>query len=213
MIYGILITLCVAGIPAFPQSAPPQDHGPRPAHPGHSAEHYRKTLEHPERDGWQKPQEVVAALALQKGEVVVDLGARTGYFSRRFAALGAKVWAVDIEPQLVEHLRASSPPGVEARLARPDDPGLPPKSVDTIFICNVLHHIDHRGAYLPKLKQALKPGGRIVVLEFLPGDLPVGPPAQYKISEAEMDAEMAAVGLRRTRSLGKLPYQYFFEYR
>ncbi len=183
------------------------------AHPGHSAAHYAKTLEDPKRDQWQRPDQVVQALRLRRGEVVADIGAGTGYFSRRMATQGAHVLAVDIDPELLNRLKELSSASVETRLARPDDPGLEPASVDTIFICNVLHHIANRGDYLPKLKRSLKNGGRIVVLEFWDRPLPVGPAEQYKIPPNRLDAEMQAIGLKRNRSLGDLPYQYFFEYR
>jgi len=169
-------------------------------------------LDSKDREEWQKPHEVVQALALRPDEVIADIGAGTGYFSRRFAHHAGKVLAVDIEPKLLAEVRKNAPPNLETIVAAPDDPKLPPASADTIFFCNVLHHIDRRPAYYAKLARALKPGGRIVIVEFYKKPLPVGPPVAMKLSEAEIEAELRAAGFRKTKEHGFLPYQYFFEF-
>jgi len=184
--------------------APHQHHPPRPER------EYARALENPSRDAWQKPQEVIAALELKPDEVVADIGAGTGYFARRFARQVGKVYAVDVSEGFLRQAREGAPANLETILAAPDDPRLPPASVDTIFFCNVLHHIGNRAAYYPKLDRALKPGGRIVILEFYKKKLPVGPPESMKLSEAEVIAELEAAGFRKARSFGFLPYQYFF---
>jgi ubiquinone/menaquinone biosynthesis C-methylase UbiE len=120
-----------------------------------------------------------------------------------------KVYAVDIDAKLLEAAMKDAPKNVEAVLATPDDPMLPAASVDTIFFCDVLHHIDGRAAYYPKLAKALKPGGRIVAIEFYKKPLPLGPPESMKISEEELVAELKAAGFRKTNSFDFLPYQYF----
>ena len=123
-------------------------------HMQHSAEEYAKVLDDPERDAWQKPEDVVRALGLKAGATVADLGAGTGYFTVRFAGpVGTKgrVLAVDIDPKLLERVReraASLKLGnVETVLAAADDPHLLGGSVDVIFICDVIHHIENRPAY------------------------------------------------------------------
>jgi arsenite methyltransferase len=181
-------------------------------HPPRSAEEYKHVLDSKDREEWQKPHEVVQALALRPDEVIADIGAGTGYFSRRFAHHAGKVLAVDIEPKLLAEVRKNAPPNLETIVAAPDDPKLPPASADTIFFCNVLHHIDRRPAYYAKLARALKPGGRIVIVEFYKKPLPVGPPVAMKLSEAEIEAELRAAGFRKTKEHGFLPYQYFFEF-
>lgn len=186
---------------------------PHQNHPPRDAGEYAKVLEASSRDAWQKPHEVIQALALKKDEVVADIGAGSGYFTRRLARHAAKVYAVDIDAKLLEKTKASSPENVETVLASPDDPKLTPGSVDTIFICNVLHHIEGRPGYYAKLKAALKPGGRIVNIDFYKRKLPVGPPVSMKLSEKEVEAEFKAAGFALDKSHSFLTHQYFLEFR
>jgi predicted methyltransferase len=89
------------------------------------------------------------------------------------------------------------------------DPHLPEHSVDIVFFCDVLHHIENRAAYYPKLAKALKPGGRIVVIDFYKKDLPIGPPPSMKLSDAEVIAELGNAGFTLASRLDILPYQYY----
>ena len=196
----ILITVCAA---AAAQTAH-QNHPPR------SAEEYKRALNDPRRDEWQKPHEVIQALGLKPGDAVADIGAGTGYFSLRFARHAGKVYAVDISESLLEWTRKGAPENLTGVLAAPDDPKLSAGSVDLIFFCNVLHHVENRAAYYPKLERALKPGGRIAILEFYKKKLPVGPPESMKLTESEVIAELEAAGFKKTSSFEFLPYQYFF---
>lgn len=187
---------------------PHQDHHP-------SSGEYAKVLEDPSRDEWQKPHDVVMALDLKATDTVADIGAGTGYFARRFANHAGKVYAVDIDEKLLAIARESAATNLETILAAPDDPRLPAGAVDTIFFCDVLHHIDNRPAYYAKLTKALKPGGRIVVIDFYKKELPVGPPPEMKLSDDEIISEFRAAGFALAKRLDILPYQYylFFEKR
>ena len=178
-------------------------------HPPRSADEYAKVLNDPGREAWQKPHEVVMALGLKPTDVVADIGAGTGYFARRFAHHAAKVYAVDIDQRLLEIATKDAPANLIPVLAAPDDPKLPPASVDLIFLCDTLHHIENRPAYYAKLARALKPGGRIVNIDFQKRVLPVGPPAGMKLSAEQVSSEFAAAGFLRTKSVELLPYQYF----
>lgn len=178
-------------------------------HPPRSSEEYAKALNAPSREAWQKPDEVVRALGFKPGESVADIGAGTGYFARRFAPYVAKVYAVDIDDKLLKTAAEGAPPNLEAILATPDDPKLPEASVDVIFFCNVLHHIENRPAYYQKLARALKPGGRIGNIDFFKKPLPVGPPVGMKLSEDEVGAEFKAAGFNLVKTHSFLPYQYF----
>jgi arsenite methyltransferase len=201
-IMQLLLYLAIAAAQAAHQHHPPQD-----------ANEYAKILNDPERDGWQKPHEVITALNLRKDEVVADIGAGTGYFTLRFARHAAKALAVDIDARLLEMAKKNAPPNVETILAAPDDPKLAAGSVDTIFFCDVLHHIEDRPAYYAKLKSALKPGGRIVIIDFHKKKLPVGPPPEMKLEGDAVIAEFRAAGFELAQTWTMLPYQYFYEFR
>jgi predicted methyltransferase len=182
-------------------------------HPPRSASEYAGSLENQARDAWQKPHEVVEALRLKPGEVVADIGAGTGYFTRRFVRHGAKVLAVDVEEALFQEHWKGGDANVTKVLAKMDDPMLPVGGVDTVFFCNVVHHLDGRAAYFAKVRKALKPEGRVVVLDFHKRELPVGPPPGMKISREEMVKEWEAAGFRLAAEQTFLPNQYFLEFR
>ncbi|MBI1787723.1 MAG: class I SAM-dependent methyltransferase [Acidobacteria bacterium] len=182
---------------------PHQQHAPR------SAEEYLRVLNDPQREQWQKPHQVVMALDLKPTGVVADIGAGGGYFARRFALHAATVLAVDIDEKLLKAAAEGAPPNLKTVLAAPDDPKLEAGSVDLIFFCDVLHHVENRPAYYAKLAKALKPGGRIVIVDFYKKKLPVGPPESMKLSETQVIEELQAAGFKQTKSLDFLPYQYF----
>jgi ubiquinone/menaquinone biosynthesis C-methylase UbiE len=175
----------------------------------HDAAEYARRLEDPLRDSWQKPHEVVAALELKPAETIADIGAGTGYFSRRFARHAGKVFAVDIDSRLLQMAANGASPNLTTVLAANDDPKLAPASIDTAFFCDVLHHIDDRPAYLAKVRAAIKPGGRLVVIDFHKRELPVGPGIAMKIARQEMIREIEAAGFAFSKELDILPYQYF----
>jgi ubiquinone/menaquinone biosynthesis C-methylase UbiE len=182
-------------------------------HPPRDAAEYAKVLENPARDAWQKPHEVIAALKIRPDEVIADIGAGSGYFTRRLAKHAGKVYAVDIDAKLLERVASAGAKNVITVHATPDDPKLPEGAVDTIFICNVLHHIENRPAYYAKLLKALKPDGRIVNIDFHKRPLPVGPPVSMKLSEEEVAAEMKSAGLRAAEKHEFLQHQYFLIFR
>ena len=182
-------------------------------HPPQSADEYAKVLDDPKRDAWQLPHEVVMALNLKADETIADIGAGTGYFARRFAHHAGKVYAVDIDAKLLEMAAKGAPPNLVTVLAAPDNPKLPEHSVDTIFFCDVLHHIENRPAYYRKLARALKPGGRIVVVDFHKRPSPMGPPEAMRLSEEQVKEELTAAGFRLVKTLDMLPYQYFLQFR
>jgi arsenite methyltransferase len=126
-----------------------------------------------DRDRRQKPDEVVKAMKLKPGQVVVDIGAGEGYFTRRFAlAVGADGKAIGIEidasaiQKMEEDARRLRLTNYEARKVLPDDPMLAPRSADVIFLCDTYHHIDNRVVYFSKVRQALKSGGRVIILDM-----------------------------------------------
>lgn len=182
-------------------------------HPPRSSQEYAQILNDPARDSWQKPHEVVMALGLKPDDTVADIGAGTGYFARRFANHAARVYAVDIDRELLAIAAKGAPPNVETIASAPDDPKLAPSSINVIFFCDVLHHIDNRPAYYEKLKTALRRGGRVVVIDFYKKELPVGPPPSMKLSAEEVEKEMEAAGFQLAAKHDFLPYQYFLEFK
>jgi ubiquinone/menaquinone biosynthesis C-methylase UbiE len=166
-------------------------------------------LEDPARDEWQKPHDVIMALDFKPTDIVADVGAGTGYFARRFALHAGKVYAVDIDEKLLAIVRTKAPANLVTIVAAPDDPRLPEQSTDMIFFCDVLHHIENRPAYYAKLAKVLKPGGRIVVIDFYERPLPIGPPPSMKLSDQQVIAEFQKAGFALKKRLDTLPYQYF----
>ena len=171
------------------------------------------------RAAWQMPEKLVAALGLRPGARVADIGAGTGYFNRHFAqAVGdsGRVYAADIEPGLVRYMaeRAARErtPQVEPILAAADDPRLP-GGLDLVFVCDTYHHIDGRRAYFGRLRARLAPAGRLAIVDFKPGELPVGPPPEHKIPPAAVIAELAAAGYELAEQPDLLPYQYVLVFR
>ncbi len=185
-------------------------------HPFDEIDKWVARFDDPTRDEWQKPDEVVAALKLSPGMTVADLGAGTGYFNRRLSeAVGpeGKVLAVDIEPAMVKHMQERAEqektPNVTPILARPADPKLPMGGVDLVLIVDTYHHFDDRLQYFQRLKRAMKPGGRLAIIDFHKRELPVGPDPDHKLEREQVVAEMEAAGWRLEREPDFLPYQYF----
>jgi ubiquinone/menaquinone biosynthesis C-methylase UbiE len=210
---AITIAVAIAG------SASAQVHTDSVHHRFDDASHWAQIFDSPERVEWQQPDKVVEAMKLHDRQTVVDIGAGTGFFTWRFAkAVGPSGQAVglDIEPNLVDYMKADAKKrgltNYSARLVKPDDPELAPHSVDVIFFCDALHHIESRAAYLHKLVAALKPGGRVIDVDFKKEPLPVGPPPEHKLAREEVISEFREAGFRLLREHDFLKYQYFLEF-
>jgi SAM-dependent methyltransferase len=177
------------------------------------AEKWAKVFDDPERDAWQKPHEVIRALAPKPDAIVADIGAGTGYFSVRFAHMLPKgrVYGVDTEPDMVRYLaeRANKAglKNVTALAGAPDDPRLP-EPADLIVLVNVYHHVENRERYFRRLQKALKPGGRLAVIDFRM-DSPVGPPRSARIEPERVKAELKRAGYELAQEHAFLPHQYF----
>jgi ubiquinone/menaquinone biosynthesis C-methylase UbiE len=177
---------------------------------------YIAHLADPGRDAWQKPDDVVRALALQPGQTVCDVGAGPGYFTLRLArAVGAagRVYAVDVEPKILDALRerlaASGLRNVTPVLALADDPLLPAAACDVILIVDTYHHFPDRVAYLGRLTRALRPGGRIANVDYHKRETPVGPPLAHRLARETFLAEAQKAGLVVADEPAFLPHQYF----
>ena len=179
-------------------------------------EAYIAKLEDPSRDAWQKPDEVLHALALAPGATACDIGAGPGYFALRMArVVGPKghVFAVDVEARILErlreHLAGAGARNVTPVLALGGDPLLPPASCDLILVVDTFHHFPDGVAYLRRLTEALRPGGRLVNIDFHKRELPVGPPLEHKVARDDFLAQAKRAGLDLFEEQTFLPYQYF----
>jgi SAM-dependent methyltransferase len=184
---------------------------------------YIGLLERPNREDVQKSPQIMKALAFRPGERVADIGAGSGYFTIPVAQAvrpGGVVHALDASPEMLEFLdlrvKAQKIENVRLRRVERDDPQLEPASVDTILMIDTIHYIKDRVEYARKLRRSLAPGGRLVIIDYLPkpmSERPWGPLPEQQIPRQQMDAEMAAAGFTVERSYDFLPEQYFIVYR
>ncbi len=174
---------------------------------------WAQVFDDPKRDAWQKPHEVIGALALKPDAVVADIGAGTGYFATRFAHMVPKgqVYAIDTEPDMVNHLSERARRDGLANLAavkgEPADARIPAPA-DLIIMVDVFHHVDDRVRYFAKLRASLKTGGRLAIIDFRI-DSPEGPPRAARIAPEQVKAELARAGYTLVGEHGFLPRQYF----
>ena len=202
--------------------------GPVPVQQGHQHERmpnvmeYLDRLDRPERDQDQKPAQVVDALELKPGMHVADLGAGSGYFTRRFVeAVGetGKVYVIDVEPKALKYveeslIRMHRRFEAEFILARPDNPKIPLESVDLIFVCDTYHHLEDRADYFRNVKTSLKPGGRIALIDFYHDERSGDPgfPKRHLVPREKVIEEMTTAGYRLAKEHRFLPKQYFLEF-
>ena len=181
------------------------------------AERWAHVFDDPKRDAWQKPHEVIRALALAPDAVVADLGSGTGYFAVRLARMvpQGRVYGVDVEPGMVKYLAGRAKREKRANLialaGAPDDPKLPEKA-DLILLVDVYHHVEDRERYFRRLQASLKPGGRVAIIDFRM-DSPEGPPRSARIAPEVVVAELEAAGYSVAARHEFLPYQYFLVFR
>lgn len=176
-------------------------------------------LERPEREWEEAPEKALDALALEKGMVVADIGAGTGYFSRRIARRIApgKVYAVDIQPEMLARLRSYAAKeqitNIETILGLPDDPRLPAAAIDLILMVDVYHEFAQPQAMLRKIREALRPSGRLVLLEYRKEDPSVPIRFEHKMTVDEARVELEAEGFRLEKVIQKLPRQHILIFR
>ena len=177
------------------------------------AQKWSKIFDDPARDAWQKPAEVIAALKLAPDAVVADIGSGTGYFAVRLARAvpRGKVYGADVEPDMVKFLNARAARenlgNLTSHAAGEEGPNLPAQ-VDLALVVDTYHHIPRRPRYFEQLKSALRPGGRIAIIDFRL-DSPTGPPVKHRIPPEQVKAEMERAGYRLHEQPDFLPNQYF----
>lgn len=192
------------------------DHTEKHGHEGHKAHHgahdghhhafddpakYAESWNSPERDAWQRPDEVIRVMAIEPGARVADLGTGTGYFVPHLSkAVGpsGKVLALDVEESMVKWVvDAAAEQGlgnVEAQKIPYDSTAQEPGSLDRILTVNTWHHFSDRVAYSAHLKSVLKPDGMLVVVDFTK-DAPSGPPPEMRLAPEVVISELEAGGL------------------
>jgi|SRR5579872_1925260 len=177
-------------------------------------------LVRPERELEEAPDAALEAIGIARGATVADVGAGAGYFTWRLAERvgpSGKVYANDIQPAMLELLRknieARHLANVETVLGVEDDPKLPVGRVDLVLLVDVYHEFSEPEKMLRKIRESLKPDGRLVLLEYRKEDpaIPIRP--EHKMSVAEARAEVEPEGFRFEKNLATLPRQHILIFR
>jgi len=191
----------------------------RDLHGPEDVEHYIDMLEAEHRIESMQIGLAIRELELPRDAWIGDLGCGPGTFSLPLAKAcpDGVVLASDVEPaqldRLRERLAQAELDNVIPVLASYDDPHFPPRLLDLVLIVDTFHHIDDRVQYLRRLRRTLKPGGRLAVLEYKPGELPVGPPADHKLAAGELERELEEAGWTEVERFGSHPYHNFVIFR
>ena len=172
-------------------------------------------LERPEREDEEAPSKALDALALKPGMVVADIGAGSGYYTSRMAKrVGptGRVYATDIQQGMLDllerRIKAEALTNVTTVLGGMDDPKLPAHAIDLAIMVDVYHELQQPQIFLQRLKEAFKPGGRLVLLEFRKEDPKVPILEVHKMSVAEVKQEMEAEGFVLDKVIDVLPWQH-----
>jgi predicted methyltransferase len=174
-------------------------------------------LEGPDRDKWQKPDQIMDALNIADGSAVADIGAGAGWFTIRLARrVGPRgiVYAQDVQRQMLEAIRRrvakEGLQNVETRLGQGSDPNLPERALDAVLVVDVYPEVEDRVTLLRNLGSALKSNGRIGIVNYKPGNGGPGPTGGEgaRVDSASVEADAQAAGLRVLSRETYLPYQY-----
>ena len=178
---------------------------------------YQQTLENPDRVAALQVDRVIAALALTPGARIADLGAGSGVFTIPLAkAVGpnGKVYAIDVDAGLLaivaEKAKTAGVTTIETIAAGATDPKLP-EPVDVLFICDTMHHLPNQASYVKQFGKLLRPGGRVVVIDFAEGKWPAGHEA-FTITPKQVDEWMQAAGFTRSATHTFLATNFFHVY-
>jgi precorrin-6B methylase 2 len=172
-------------------------------------------LERRERESEERPQLMIDALQIKPGQTIADLGAGSGYYSFRIAPLvgdQGTVLAIDVEPRMLriitERAKRSGVGNVTTVLSTPSDPNLEPNSVDLLFMVDVYHELEFPLEVMTKVREALKPGGRVALIEYKAEDPAVMIKPVHKMTERQIIRELTAAGFRHQKTIRSLPLQH-----
>ncbi len=172
-------------------------------------------LERPSRETSEQPEQAIAALNLKPGDIVADIGAGTGYFSFRISPFvpQGKVLAVDVQPEMLALINfvktQENIQNVEPVLGTEDYPNLPESTVDLALMVDAYHEFQYPQEMMQGIVKALKPGGRVVLLEYRQENPLILIKGLHKMSEKQVKKEMTAVGLNWKETQDFLPQQHF----
>jgi ubiquinone/menaquinone biosynthesis C-methylase UbiE len=213
---GVLVLAATLALSAQQAAAPPGTHpvsGRRFA--GVMGYQGAEWLDRAERIAEEEPDRALEVIKVQKGWTVADVGAGSGYMTVRMAKrVGptGKVYANDIQPEMLtmlrERLAREKIPNVETVLGSVDDPKLPPATLDLILMVDVYHEFQQPQAMLRKMREALKPGGRLVLLEYRKEDPSIPIRLEHKMTVAEAKMEVEAEGFTLSTVNEVLPRQH-----
>jgi SAM-dependent methyltransferase len=211
---SLFLVLCQACKPEQPQPASVL-HAEREKITTIPEETQSEAPENRDRAIWQKPSLVIDMLGDVSQKVIADLGAGSGYFSFKFAQKAQKVIAIDIDPKAVSYMdsikhRSPLKDKIETRLAIPSNPNLKPQEVDVIVVINTIAFLPDLPRYLQRLKAALKPGGKIMVIDYKMKKLPINaPPKRDRMYHDAIEDRLLEAGLTLVTSDDtSLDYQY-----
>jgi ubiquinone/menaquinone biosynthesis C-methylase UbiE len=177
-------------------------------------------LDRPEREAEEAPDQALDSLGIRAGMTVADVGAGTGYMALRMARrVGptGKVYANDLQPEMLQKLRARSQreklANVETVQGTEADPKLPSNTMDLVLLVDVYHEFSEPQAMLAKIRESLKPEGRLVLLEYRKEDPAIPIRIEHKMSVPEVRTEVEAEGFKLDRVIEKLPRQHIIVFR
>jgi ubiquinone/menaquinone biosynthesis C-methylase UbiE len=177
-------------------------------------------LDREEREREEQPEKAIAQLNLKPGMMIGDVGAGTGYYSIRmakFIAPAGIVYANDIQPGMLDKLReraaAAGVANIVTVLGTEADPKLPPGKLDLVVMVDVYHELSRPQRMLEGIRDSLKPGGRLVLLEYRKEDPSVPIRPEHKMSVDEVKAEVTPEGFRFEKVVDKLPWQHIIFFR
>ncbi len=172
-----------------------------------------------DRRYWQKPKEVIASLGDISNKVVADIGAGSGYFTLKMLPKAKRVIAIDIDPvsiKIMENIKADLDvefsKNLDIRMAKSDDPMLIANEADIVFLSNTYTYLEDRIYYFKNLRKKLKPGGKVVIVDFKKKEIPVHPDQESRMALYQVELELKDAGYEIIKSDDRtLLYQYILE--